>query len=104
MGNLRKSKNNAVIFGVLGGVGEYFNVDPVLLRVIVVVATFAGVGITVPLYLFAALLMPDGKSSKSSDQSRNFNAYGDRPNPFSNSKESKRKEAEKVDEDDWSDF
>ncbi|WP_225743314.1 PspC domain-containing protein [Marinilactibacillus sp. Marseille-P9653] len=101
MGNLRKSKENSVIFGVLGGIGEYFNVDPVLLRVIVVVATFAGVGLTVPLYLFAALLMPDGKSSK---KSGTYHTFNDRPNPFSGAKPSQRKEAEKVDEDDWSDF
>ncbi|WP_080145508.1 PspC domain-containing protein [Marinilactibacillus piezotolerans] len=103
MGHLRKSKDNAVIFGVLGGLGEYFNIDPVLLRVIVVVATFVGVGATVPIYLILALILPEGSSSKrnprrtSSDRSSSFSNRGPQP-------KQQRKEAEKVDEDDWSDF
>jgi phage shock protein PspC (stress-responsive transcriptional regulator) len=99
MNKLTKSKNNAVIFGVLGGVGEYFNIDPVLLRVIVVVATFAGVGITVPIYLLLALVMPDGnQTSQSGDKPRSSSPFG----PYN--EKPKRKEAEKVEEEDWSDF
>lgn len=30
---LYKSKDDRIIFGVMGGLGEYFDVDPVLLRV-----------------------------------------------------------------------
>jgi len=98
MKKLAKSKNNAVIFGVLGGIGEYFNIDPVLLRVVVVVATFVGVGATVPIYLLLALVMPDENGeSQSENKARTNSPFGqvnDKP---------KRKEAEKVDED-WSDF
>lgn len=99
MNKLKKSKNNAVIFGVLGGIGEYFNIDPVLLRVVVVVATFVGVGSTVPIYLLLALVMPDGNGE---DQTENkprstspFGQFNEKP---------KRKDAEKVEEEDWSDF
>ncbi len=100
MRRLSKSKHNAVIFGVLGGLGEYFNIDPVLLRVIVVVATFVGVGLTVPIYLLLALVMPDGESSNNKPTNRPH-----RPSSFGNfSEKPERKEAEKVDEEDWSDF
>lgn len=103
MKRLRKSRHNAVIFGVLGGLGEYFNIDPVILRVIVVVMTFIGVGSTVPLYLILALVMPDGeKNSRSSRPNRDWNRPHSGPSRKSQSK--KRKEAEKVEEDDWSDF
>ncbi|GEK90473.1 PspC domain-containing protein [Alkalibacterium kapii] len=97
MKKLTKSKNNEVIFGVLGGLGEYFNIDPVLLRVIVVVATFIGVGSTVPIYLLLALVMPDGDhvTRNNSKGSASFSQYNEKP---------KRKEAEKVEEEDWSDF
>lgn len=99
MEKLAKSKNNAVIFGVLGGIGEYFNIDPVLLRVIVVVLTFAGVGFTVPVYLLLALVMPDkDESSRTQNKPRSssqFGQFNEKP---------KRKEAEKIDEEDWSDF
>ncbi|SRR5690554_3435051 len=99
MKKLAKSKNNAVIFGVLGGIGEYFNIDPVLLRVVVVVATFIGVGSTVPIYLLLALVMPDDTQDSSVDSkpraSSPFGQFNEKP---------KRKEAEKVQEEDWSDF
>ncbi|GAB2485935.1 PspC domain-containing protein [Alkalibacterium psychrotolerans] len=100
MKKLAKSKDNAVIFGVLGGLGDYFNIDPVLLRVVVVVATFIGVGSTVPIYLLLALVMPDGESKPSDPSERTkksspFGSVSDKP---------KRKEAEKIEEEDWSDF
>lgn len=100
MNKLSKSKDNAVIFGVLGGLGEYFNIDPVLLRVIVVVATFIGVGSTVPIYLLLALVMPD-----SDDQTSKLASNKKKPSPFGGvSDKPERKEAEKLEEDDWSDF
>lgn len=100
MKKLAKSKDNAVIFGVLGGLGDYFGIDPVLLRVVVVVATFIGVGSTVPIYLLLALVMPesDETESKPSPQSKKsspFTGFSEKP---------KRKEAEKVEDEDWSDF
>lgn len=103
MGNLKKSKDNAVIFGVIGGIGEYFNIDPVLLRVILVVITFLGVGITIPVYLVMALLMPEGNSSR---KSTDYNPFSNSSSDYTNKTKSKsqRKEAEKVKEDDWSDF
>ncbi|MFO8069334.1 MAG: PspC domain-containing protein [Alkalibacterium sp.] len=98
MNKLKKSKNNAVIFGVLGGIGEYFNIDPVLLRVVVVVATFIGVGSTIPIYLLLALVMPDddeeSRSDKKTGSTSTFGQFNEKP---------KRKDAEKVEED-WSDF
>jgi len=39
---LYRSRRNRVIAGVAGGLGEYFDIDPVFVRVIFVVATFAG--------------------------------------------------------------
>ncbi|GEN49555.1 PspC domain-containing protein [Alkalibacterium pelagium] len=100
MNKLSKSKDNAVIFGVLGGLGEYFNIDPVLLRVIVVVATFIGVGSTVPIYLLLALVMPE-----SDDQTTKPASNKKKASPFGgDSDKPKRKEAEKLEEDDWSDF
>ena len=57
---LYKSADNKVVMGVLGGFGEYFNIDPVILRVL-----YAGISIFTAIipgiiaYLVAALLMPN---------------------------------------------
>lgn len=37
---LRLSKTNKIIAGVCGGIAEYFNVDPTLVRIIFVLMSF----------------------------------------------------------------
>lgn len=56
MKRLRLSVNNRVILGVCGGLGEYFNVDASIVRVIFVLLAFlAGLG---PIaYLIIALVI-----------------------------------------------
>ncbi|CAH0415830.1 PspC domain-containing protein [Periweissella fabaria] len=55
---LFRSNDNRIWLGVLGGLGEYLNVDPTLLRVIFVVfGVFANV-LTPIIYLLCAWLMP----------------------------------------------
>ena len=54
---LYKSETNKVIGGVCGGLGEYFGIDPTILRIIAVVLIFAhGAGLLI--YLIAWLCMP----------------------------------------------
>ena len=54
---LYKSDSNKVIGGVCGGLGEYFGIDPVILRIIAVVLIFAhGAGLLI--YFIAWLCMP----------------------------------------------
>ena len=48
--------NERKIFGVCGGLAEYFGIDPTIVRIIWAVMTFSGGGGAV-LYLIAALLM-----------------------------------------------
>ena len=48
---------NAKLFGVCGGIAEYFEIDPTLVRVGVIVLMFAfGTGLLA--YLICALVMP----------------------------------------------
>ncbi|MFW5749056.1 MAG: PspC domain-containing protein [Chloroflexota bacterium] len=56
---LRKSADNEVIDGVCGGIGEYFGIDPVLIRLLFVVGTFAGFGSFILIYLVLMIVMPD---------------------------------------------
>ena len=39
---LYRSEDNKIFLGICGGIGEYFNVDPVVIRVIFVGLIFAG--------------------------------------------------------------
>lgn len=62
---LYKSTKNKTLSGVLGGLGEFFNVDPTLLRLgFLLVVVLTGVFPGVILYIFAALIVPDKPSTK----------------------------------------
>jgi phage shock protein PspC (stress-responsive transcriptional regulator) len=54
---LTRSRRDRVIGGVCGGLGNYFNADPVLFRIGAVALTFLG-GAGILLYLAALLLVP----------------------------------------------
>ncbi len=54
---LYKSATDKKIDGVCAGIAEYFNVDPTLVRLLWVLATFfAGAGVLA--YIAAAIIMP----------------------------------------------
>lgn len=61
MKKLYKSKTDKKIFGVCGGLAEYFNVDSSVMRLIVVLlALFGGGGLLA--YLIAALIIPTAQA------------------------------------------
>lgn len=54
---LYKSNVDKKLDGVCAGIGEYFNIDPTVIRLLWVLATlFAGAGILA--YIVAAIVMP----------------------------------------------
>ena len=57
MKKLYRSESNRVIAGVCGGIAEYFEIDPTLVRLGFVIFSLAG-GSGVLLYLIAAVVMP----------------------------------------------
>lgn len=52
------SKSQRMICGVCGGVAEYFNIDPTLIRLAWALFGLTGSGILV--YFIAAIIIPDG--------------------------------------------
>lgn len=57
MKTLHKSSTNKVIAGVCGGIGEYFHVDPSLVRLgFIAFSVLGGGGLMA--YLLAAIIMP----------------------------------------------
>lgn len=54
---LYRSRTNRLLCGVCGGVGEYLNIDPTIIRLLVALLCFTGSGIIV--YIAAAIIIPD---------------------------------------------
>lgn len=70
---LYRSCNNRILGGVCGGLGEYFDIDPVLIRLIFVLLTFVAAGIVI--YLIAWVVIPEdpecvGKNQKTKEEIR----------------------------------
>lgn len=67
-----RSRSDRVIFGVCGGLANYFRVDPTLVRVAFLLLTFlSGVGILI--YIILAIIAPlEAGSSLKSDSARIF--------------------------------
>ncbi len=57
---LHLSKSDKFIFGVCGGLAEYFNIDSSLVRILFVVLIFS-VGFGILLYLILAIVIPKEK-------------------------------------------
>ena len=53
---LYRSTRDKLFLGVCGGIGEYFNIDPTIIRVIWAIFGCTGAGILA--YFIAAVLMP----------------------------------------------
>ncbi len=59
---LTRSRTDKFIAGVCGGLSAYFNVDPVIVRLIFVLATFVN-GAGIPIYLLLWLIVPRDTTS-----------------------------------------
>ena len=58
---LRRSRENRMIAGVVGGLAEYWSIDPTLARVIFVVASILSVAFPgILVYVVLWLVIPDG--------------------------------------------
>lgn len=66
MGNdykkLVRSKVNRMLCGVCGGIGEYLNVDPTIVRLIWLLCSMASCGTGLLVYIIAAIVIPEDNS------------------------------------------
>ena len=58
MKKIYKSRTDKKLAGVCGGIGEYFNVDSTIIRLLWVIFTFMG-GSGVLAYVICAIIIPD---------------------------------------------
>jgi len=68
---LKKSASDRVIDGICGGIAEYLNIDPTVVRVGWVLLALAG-GVGVLLYLLAMIIMPAGEPSVTAPRRSGF--------------------------------
>lgn len=82
---LHRSQDNRFLFGVAGGLAEYFDAEPVLIRVGWVLLTIATAGIAALAYIVMAIFTPDSErqqiefTSEISRDSRDGIVESDRP-------------------------
>lgn len=70
MKKLYRSETDKKLFGVLGGIAKYFDIDATVLRVIYVLLSFFVLGCPVLIYLIAALIIP---KEPQAPQDNNYN-------------------------------
>ena len=58
------SETNKKIGGVCGGIGDYFNIDPTLVRLIWIVITLMTMGTGIVAYIIAWVIIPQQPSFK----------------------------------------
>jgi phage shock protein PspC (stress-responsive transcriptional regulator) len=56
---LYRSRTDRMLGGVLGGLGTFLGIDPLVLRLAVVLLTFMGAGLLVPAYIVTWVLVPE---------------------------------------------
>jgi len=65
MKRLYKSKENRIFAGVIGGIGEQLNIDPVILRLIwAAITVFTGFFPGIVVYLIAVFVVPKRPQEK----------------------------------------
>jgi phage shock protein C len=55
---LYKSTKNIMVCGVCGGIGEFFGIDPSIVRILWVLLSFVNAGIGIIAYIACALILP----------------------------------------------
>lgn len=61
---LYRSEKEKIIFGVCGGLANYFEIDPVIIRMIFLFLLFTSNGVGLLLYLVLALIVPKETDDK----------------------------------------
>jgi phage shock protein C len=86
---LEKSRKDKIIFGVCGGIGNYFSIDPVIIRLLFVITFFIN-GIGLLIYIIAAIIIPTEKNEEK-DYIKNKNKIEKKQNTNNYKKDNKKK-------------
>jgi len=56
---LYRSKKDRIIGGVCGGIADYLDADPTIVRLIIAIGTLLSVGLGILIYLIAWIIIPE---------------------------------------------
>ncbi len=109
---LTKSRDDVIVSGVLAGLGEYFQVDPTLIRVGVAILMFFSPFPVIPLYIIGAIIIPT--APKQEDKPKSKKTFKKKPRGFDFNtrdfeeihpdEEPSSSKTKDITEEDWSDF
>lgn len=71
LGKLKRSSNDRVFSGVCGGIGEYFNIDPTIVRIVWVLLSLQSFGPSLVIYLVCSFIIPEDDGIIYSDDYEN---------------------------------
>ncbi len=77
---LLRSQDNRIVAGVCGGLGEYFDIDPVIFRILAVLLLIVN-GFGAILYIIGWIAIPDSKETKKDKAERNKVVEEDKKEP-----------------------
>lgn len=69
MKKLYRSRSEKQVFGLCGGIAQYFNIDPTVVRLIALILAICSLGTAIAIYLVASLIVP-----KEPDSNFEYNA------------------------------
>ncbi len=61
---LYRSRNDKILGGVCAGIAEYLEIDPVVVRLIWVIATLFSMGLGILVYIIAWIIIPEEPKNK----------------------------------------
>ena len=70
MKRLYRSKNDRMLGGVCAGLGEHFDIDPTVIRLVWAVITVLSIGTGVLVYIIAWILIPEEESSSTEQKTQ----------------------------------
>jgi len=65
---LRRSMTDKKLFGICGGVGEYFDIDPTIIRIAYAIFTVLSSGAGIMIYLVMFFVIPEGQPQTRTQQ------------------------------------
>lgn len=78
---LTRSTTESMVAGVAGGLAEYFNIDPVIVRLIFVLVTLTS-GLGIPVYMVLWIIMPKASTANPQTFQQGLEQFGQEASRF----------------------